>query len=81
MKEIEFYRLFFTPGGNGQVEFRLKGEAINRATDPLPPQDFTALAALLAQKNLAFDTVKKFFVSSDDNDHLNPGPGIIAAAV
>lgn len=73
MKKIESYMLFFTPQGNGQVVFRLEGEGVNKSTPPLSPVDFAALVGLLAQKNLAFDPVKKMFASSDENDVLNPG--------
>jgi len=73
MKKIEYYLLYFTPQGNGQVVFRLAGESQNRSTPPLSPNDFAALATVLAQKNLAFDPVKRLFASSDTNDVLNPG--------
>lgn len=73
MKKTEYYLLYFTPQGNGQVVFRLAGESQDRSTPSLLPSDFAALATVLAQKNLAFDPAKRLFASSDTNDVLNPG--------
>ncbi len=70
MQKITFYMLFYTPGGAGQVVFRLEGETHNRSTNPLSPNDFAALGILLAQKNLAFDPVKGSFASTDTNDEI-----------
>lgn len=67
MKKIDFYYLYYTPKGVGRVLFRLNGENENRATDLLSPIELAALAAVLAQKRIAFDTVRNTFASYDDD--------------
>lgn len=69
MKKIIFYLLYYTPKGNGRVVFRLEGETENRATVSLLPNEFAALAAVLAQKRLVYDTVQNTFASFDDDNN------------
>ena len=71
MKKIKHYFLYYTPKGNGRVIFRLDGENENRATPPLTAQEFSALSALLAQRNISYDAVQDVFTSFDD-DPANP---------
>jgi len=68
MKKIIYYWLNFRPGGNGRIIFRLDGEDQNRFID-LSPTDFSAIAAVLSQKRITYDTASNTFVSFDD-DHL-----------
>lgn len=68
MRKIIFYYLSFRPQGHGRVIFRLEGEPTNRMVD-LPPSDFSALAAVLAQKQISYSVERETFVSFDD-DHL-----------
>lgn len=70
MTPIISYRLVYTPGGNGSIDFLLQGEHQPRHLGGFPPEVFTALAVLLAQKNLAFDGQR--FISADRNDLLPP---------
>lgn len=62
-KNLVYYILIYTPGGPGRVEFRLEGEDADRTTQPLAPQEFSALTLVLAQKKLAFDIQSHTFFS------------------
>jgi hypothetical protein len=69
MVKIDFYYLYYTPKGNGRVVFRLNGENQDRATPPLSPIELSALAAVLAQKRIVYDTVQNTFASYDDDNN------------
>lgn len=69
MIKIDFYYLYYTPKGNGRVVFRLKGEMQNRATPPLTAIELSALAAVLSQKRIVYDTVQNTFASFDDDNN------------
>ena len=69
MIKIDFYLLYYTPKGNGRVVFRLNGETQNRATNPLTATELAALAAVLAQKRIVYDTVQNTFASYDDDNN------------
>lgn len=69
MVKIDFYYLYYTPKGNGRVVFKLNGENQNRATPPLSAIEFSALAAVLAQKRIVYDTVQNTFASYDDDNN------------
>jgi len=64
MKQIVKYFLYFTPKGNGFVQFQLADENDFRTTDPLTASEFSALVAVLTHKNICFDEDKNLFVSS-----------------
>jgi hypothetical protein len=78
MKKIDFYYLYYTPKGNGRVVFRLEGETENRATNPLTAVEFAALAAVLAQKQIVYDTVQNTFASYDDDNNPLAGSNLFA---
>lgn len=67
MKKIMYYFLNFRPKGNGKIIFRLEGENQNRMVD-LAPTDFSAIAAVLAQKRITYDINSGTFVSFDDDN-------------
>lgn len=66
MQKILYYFLNFRPSGNGRIIFRLDGEDQNRLVD-LTPNDFSAIAAVLAQKRIAYDIDSRTFISYDDD--------------
>jgi hypothetical protein len=67
MKKILYYYLSYRPGGNGRIVFRLDGETQNRWVD-LNSTDFSALAAVLTQKRITYDTETNTFISYDDDN-------------
>ncbi|MCK9628307.1 MAG: hypothetical protein M0R37_06925 [Bacteroidales bacterium] len=66
MQKILYYFLNFRPNGNGRIIFRLEGENQNLFVD-LTPNDFSAIAAVLAQKKIAYDKNTRTFTSYDDD--------------
>lgn len=66
-RKIEEYYLYYTPKGAGRVAFKLAGESKPAWTPPLKPEEFSALAILLAQRRIAWDDEKGYFMSYDDD--------------
>lgn len=69
MIRIEYYYLYYTPKGGGQVVFKLTGEANTRNTGPISATELTALATVLSQKRISYDPTNNVFASFDDDIH------------
>lgn len=68
MEKIICYWLYFKPGSRGRIVFRLANEPNTNHKVDLDPQDFSAVAAVLAQKRISYDVANKTFVSYDDDN-------------
>lgn len=69
MKRLHSYQLFYTPEKQqGMVKFKLEGESAIRQTHYLSPPELSALAAVLAQKNIGYHLGYKYFASMDGNE-------------
>ncbi|HZV69824.1 MAG TPA: hypothetical protein VFG10_09775 [Saprospiraceae bacterium] len=72
MKKILYYYLHFNIGGGGRVVYRLQNDPQDIITPNLNAVEFTALALVLAQKRLTYDTTRHTFISYDDDNPMIP---------
>jgi hypothetical protein len=64
-RQIIHYRLIYNPDQHqGRIDFQLAGDSHFMNTPTLNAEDFSALAILLAQNNLVYDTNSHTFYSS-----------------
>lgn len=77
-RKIEQYILYYTPGGAGNIHFRLAGEVNMRTLGPLSPEVFTALAAVLSQRGITWEDSHNLFMAFDDDYGTTFEPNEIA---
>jgi len=61
MLQVLSYTAYYSPGGNGIVEFKLSGEPTSRQTALLGAQELNALLAVLQIGNATYDPVQDRF--------------------
>lgn len=64
------YRLRYTPGATGRVDFYVANDQDVHTTAALTAAEFSALALVLSQKNLEYDPNTNTFSSRDTNEPL-----------
>lgn len=68
---IRGYHLYYQlQQHNGHIDLFLDNQNTSRRIGPLPAAEFTAVATLLSQKELVFDSQAVMLISSDLNEPL-----------
>lgn len=73
-KRVIRYYLKFTPGGNGGYRIFFENDP-NYLDGNLDAVSFAALAVVLAQKNVVYDTAERTFYCQDNVEILPPLQG------